>query len=121
VEQNDEGITVRATIANTGGRAGSETVQLYVRPEDPGVPRPVRELKAFSKIELAPGEKKRVGLKLSPAGLAYYDVVQKNWFAEPGGFTIELAASSRDIRLSKKIRWTKELRYQRPCDPSAVR
>lgn len=116
VKTGRKGIVVRATITNTGTRSGSETVQLYVRDSEASVPRPVRELKGYAKIQLAPGESKAVEFTLSPVDLAFYDVVQKNWKVEPGEFILDLAASSRDIRLSKQIEWEKELRYQRPTD-----
>ena len=114
--RGNRGIAVSATIKNTGGRAGSETVQVYVGEKNPSVPRPVRELKAFEKIELAPGESRRVEFLLPPGALAFYDTVSNDWKVEPGQYTVELAASSRDIRDAKTIAWKKELHFARPTD-----
>jgi len=104
-----EGIVVRATITNTGNRSGSETVQLYVSDPQSSVPRPVRELKGFAKVQLDPGESKPVEFNLLPDDLAYYDIQSKSWRVESGEFILELAASSRDIRLSKSIQWKEEI------------
>lgn len=111
------GIKVSARITNTGERAGAEVVQLYVGAKTPSLPRPVRELKDFAKVELAPGESKTVKFNLSPVDLAFYDIASKDWKTEPGQYAIELAASSRDIRDSKIIEWKKELHFKRPTDP----
>ena len=115
------GITVSVTIENTGQRPGSETVQLYVGAVDPSLPRPVRELKAFAKVELASGESKKVKFQLPPVDLAFYDVESKDWKVEAGQYTIDLAASSRDIRCSKTIDWKKEMHYKRPSDALPVK
>jgi beta-glucosidase len=120
VDVGNAGVTVRATITNTGKRSGSETVQLYVRDPEAGVPRPLRELKGYVKIQLAPGESKPVEFTLSPVDLAFYDVTQKNWQVEPGEFILDLAASSRDIRLTEPIEWKTPLRYQRPTDNEPI-
>ncbi len=117
----DRGLVISATIKNTGDRAGSETVQVYVGAKKPSIPRPVRELKAFEKIKLAPGESKRVKFLLPPVDLAFYDIASKDWKVEPGQYVIELAASSRDIRESKTIAWKKELHFARPTDSVPVK
>jgi len=116
-----KGIAVSATIKNTGDRAGSETVQLYVGANNPSVPRPLRELKAFEKVELAPGESKTVKFLISPVDLAFYDVGSKDWKVELGQYTIDLAASSRDIRSSKTIEWKKGMHFARPTDRVPVK
>lgn len=110
------GLVVSATIKNTGNVAGSEVVQLYIGQDHPSVDRPVRELKAYKKIQLAPGEAHPVEFCLSPEVLAYYDISQKNWLVESGSYTIDLASSSRDIRLSGNAEWNTKLRYHRPTD-----
>ncbi|MGE4489231.1 MAG: glycoside hydrolase family 3 C-terminal domain-containing protein [Kiritimatiellales bacterium] len=120
VETTPDGITVTAIITNSGDAAGAETVQLYVGEKDADVARPVRELKAFAKVHLEPGESRPVSLKLRPIDLAYYDVQQHNWRVQPGKFNIELAASSRDIRQAQTINWEQELRYQRPTDSHSL-
>lgn len=90
---------VSCTVANTGSRAGSEVVQVYVAPPPSSVPRPVRELKGFAKVHLQPGEIRRVEVTLRPSAFAYYDEIGKSWKAEPGDYRIEVGTSSRDIRL----------------------
>jgi beta-glucosidase len=97
--------TVAFDVANAGPRAGAEVAQLYLRDEQCSLPRPPRELKGFRKIALNPGETARVELPLDYRSLAFYDPVQRAWRAEPGDFTVEIGASSRDIRLSAGFRF----------------
>nr|WP_314464696.1 glycoside hydrolase family 3 C-terminal domain-containing protein [uncultured Clostridium sp.] len=93
-------IDISVDITNTGIRAGKEVVQLYVCPLEGTVPRPVRELKNFDKVELQPGETKTVTFKLSKRAFAYYSTQMHDWHVESGKYQIEAAASSRDIRQS---------------------
>lgn len=92
--------TVAVTITNTGAVAGHETVQLYISDAEASVPRPPRELKAFQKIALCPGESTQVTLRLDPRALAFYDVESQRWVAEAGVFLVQLGSSSRDMRVS---------------------
>ncbi|MDR3513315.1 MAG: glycoside hydrolase family 3 C-terminal domain-containing protein [Caulobacteraceae bacterium] len=105
--RTDEAVTVSLTLANTGGRTAKETVQLYVRPHDPALPRPVKELKGFSKVELAPGERRGVSLTLTPRDFAYYDPDRKAWITDPGAYDLLVGASTADIRLERTITLTK--------------
>ncbi|MCI1646784.1 MAG: glycoside hydrolase family 3 C-terminal domain-containing protein [Bacteroides sp.] len=91
-------LTVTIPVKNTGSVAGKEVVQLYIGDEKCSVMRPVKELKAFSKIALQPGEEKQVSFTLSPDELKYYDDVKKDWVAEPGKFKVYIGSSSTDIR-----------------------
>ncbi|MEJ2594606.1 MAG: glycoside hydrolase family 3 C-terminal domain-containing protein, partial [bacterium] len=101
---NDEsGLTVSFRVKNTGEVEGKEVVQLYVRVVESSLQRPVKELKGFEKIELAPGEEKEVKLNLSGRDFSYYDSHRKMWIAESGEFEIMIGASSADIRLSETI------------------
>lgn len=77
--------------------------QLYVGDEVASVPRPEKELKGYEKVRLEPGETKSVEIRLSPDAFAFYDMTA-DFVVEPGNFTISVGASSRDIRLSEKIR-----------------
>lgn len=95
-------VTVR--VKNTGERFGKEVVQLYTGVENSKVRRPVRELKGFEKIALAPGEEKEVEFVLDGRSFAYYEPKIHGWFTESGSVTVEAGASSRDIRLAAKIR-----------------
>lgn len=102
LEEKDE-LMVQVTVKNTGTRAGKEVVQLYVAPPVNGMFRPVRELRAFAKVELAPGESKVVELSLDRRAFAYYDIQAKNWRVDGGTYAVEAGSSSRDIRLTQTI------------------
>ncbi len=91
-------LTVAISVKNTGSVVGKEVVQLYIGDEKCSVMRPVKELKAFSKITLQPGEEKQVSFTLTPDELKYYDDVKKDWVAEPGKFKVYVGSSSTDIR-----------------------
>ncbi len=96
-------LTVTCRVKNTGSRPGREVVQLYVRDEESTVRRPLRELRAFTKVELAPGEEKVVSFQLNKRAFAYYEPKIHDWFVESGKFFIEIGASSRDIRLTAPV------------------
>jgi beta-glucosidase len=72
-------ITVSVPVTNTGDRAGSEVVQCYVAPQSPRLARPPKELKAFAKVRLAPGETETVDLVLDDRSFAYWDPGQGDW------------------------------------------
>jgi beta-glucosidase len=93
---------VRVDVTNTGQRAGTEVVQLYVRDRISSVTRPVKELKGFQKIQLEPGETKTVALEITPETLAFYDVHLKH-VVEPGEFEIRVGTSSRDADLLQAV------------------
>lgn len=97
-------VVVSANLRNTGARAGSTVLQLYVGDEQASVPRPIKELKAFEKVALAPGEGKRVRFELSGRDFAWFDVGAQNWVIEPGAFNVLLGFSATDIRLSGVVR-----------------
>ena len=84
-------------VKNTGKCAGAEVVQLYVQDVKSSVDRPVKELKAFQKVFLQPGETKTVTFTLNERAFQYYDEVTKSWKAEPGKFNFLIGASSQDI------------------------
>jgi beta-glucosidase len=91
-------ISVRCVVVNTGDRAGKEVVQLYVREVEASVSRPVRELKGFTKVRLAPGQGTIVTLRLGSRDLSYWSVARHDWVLEAGQFEIAVGASSRDLR-----------------------
>jgi beta-glucosidase len=93
---------VLVDVTNTGKRAGSEVVQMYIRDCVSTVTRPVKELKGFQKVWLRPGETKTVALDIKPESLAFYDVDMK-YVVEPGEFEIMIGSSSRDVDLQKVI------------------
>jgi beta-glucosidase len=100
----DGAVNVYVTVANTGARPGSEVIQLYVGDEASSVPRPAKELKAFAKVHLAPGETTRVKLDLGDRDFAFYSVEAKHWLVEPGSFSLLVGTSAADIMLSAQIR-----------------
>ena len=105
LDEGDE-VTVKVDVTNTGSMRAKEIVQFYVRPVQPGVDRPVRELKGFDKIELAPGETGTVSCVLDRRSFSFWDEGTHEWYAEPGVYQIEAAASSRDIRLAAPLTLT---------------
>jgi beta-glucosidase len=94
--------TVRATVKNTGTRAGDEVVQLYLRDVLASVARPVMQLAGFQRISLAPGEAKTVSFELSSAQLRMLNK-DMQWVVEPGVFRVMVGASSKDIRLRGEL------------------
>jgi beta-glucosidase len=88
-------LTVSAEVKNTGSRAGSEVVQLYVRQIGTSVTRPIRELKGFQKISLAPGESKKVEFKLGKGELAFWNIDMKN-VVEPAKVTVWIGPNSTE-------------------------
>lgn len=96
-------LDVTATITNTGSREGAEVAQLYVSELNPKVPRPVCELKGFQRVSLKPGESKTATFHLGDDAFAYYDADKHAWVTDSGAFSIQVAASSRDIKLKQDI------------------
>lgn len=103
---------VSLEVSNTGQREGKEIVQMYVRDEQASLTRPEKELKAFAKVHLKPGEQQTVMFSLDRDALAYYDDLTHEWVAEAGVFEVLVGASSQDIRarsaftLIDTIRWS---------------
>ncbi|MDT7855036.1 beta-glucosidase BglX [Rubrivirga sp. S365] len=86
-------VDVTVEVTNTGDRAGAEVVQLYVRDEVASVTRPLRELKGFERVELAPGQTQRVAFTLTPDDLQFWGEGGA-WTVEPGWFTVYVGGSS---------------------------
>jgi beta-glucosidase len=93
--KTDGSTRVLADVMNTGGRSGTEVVQMYVRDCVSSVTRPVKELKGFSKVALGPGETRTVELAITPDSLAFHDI-NMDYVVEPGEFAIMVGTSSRD-------------------------
>jgi len=89
-------LRVEVTVTNTGPQTGAEVVQLYIRDLVGSVTRPVMELKGFTKIELAPQEKKSVSFTLTADDLAFY-TARKRWEAEPGEFAVFVGTNSAEV------------------------
>jgi beta-glucosidase len=90
-----DSITATVTVANTGNREGTEVVQLYVRDEVASVSRPVRELKAFRRVALRPGESRTVELRIAVRDLWFYGLDMKP-VVEPGTFRVYVGANSAE-------------------------
>lgn len=106
---NGEGVyTITLPVTNTGDREGAEVVQAYVRDIKSSVSRPDKELKAFKKVEIAPGETAEVNLELDKSSFAFYDPDTRMWTVEPGKFEILIGTSSGNIstRLPLEIKTT---------------
>lgn len=97
---NDETVTLRVPVTNTSTRPGATVVQVYVEPPATCVvPHAPRQLKAFAKLRLAPGETQEATLTLSPRDFAYWDVTLPGWRRLQGTFTLAIGTSSRDLPL----------------------
>lgn len=103
VERDGEGFAIACTIRNSGGRAGKEAVQLYVAPVSPGMFKSPQQLKGFAKVFIDPGEERTVSFFLPQRAFAHYDARTKRWDVEAGEYEIRVSASSRDVRLRKRI------------------
>ena len=100
--KNGAAARVTVEVANTGDRAGAETIQMYIRDTYSSATRPMKELKGFQKIALQPGETKTVAFDITPDLLAFYDA-DKKFVVEPGEFQIMVGNSSRDADLKTAI------------------
>lgn len=99
----DGDVEVTVAVTNTGERAGREVVQVYTSLGESSVQRAPRELKAFASVALEPGETQVVTLTVRRKDLAYWDVRADRWVVEGGEYTVDIAASSRDIRSSVSV------------------
>ena len=95
--------TVAFDVTNTGTRAGAEVAEVYVGEPNAKVPRPVKELKGFAKVRLAPGETKHVSVTLDQRSFSYYDVGKHAWIADAGDYKIYVAHSAEQIELTGDI------------------
>jgi beta-glucosidase len=102
-EDGDLAIEVTCRVTNTGDCAGKEVVQLYVGDPEASVARPVRELKAFAKVDLAPGEVSVAAFRLSARDLSFWSTRTHGWVLEGGMFELAVGASSRDLRLTTTV------------------
>lgn len=98
-----DSFTVSVPVTNTGNREGKETVELFISDLKSSVDRPVKELKGFSKVSLAPGETKTVTFSVNESDLSFFDADKHEWVCEPGDFEALIGASSADIRSKVKF------------------
>ncbi|MDZ7261936.1 MAG: glycoside hydrolase family 3 C-terminal domain-containing protein, partial [candidate division KSB1 bacterium] len=97
-----ENVRVQLDIQNVGAYKGDEVVQLYLHDVVGSVARPLKELKGFQRVTLAPKEKKTISFELTPEHLSMYDI-NMNWVVEPGVFEVMIGSSSEDIRLKSSF------------------
>ena len=106
-DRKDEGGEIHAVasfdVTNTGARKGAEVAQLYLTEEHPKVPRPEHELKGFERIELSPGETKRVEIPLDARSFSYYDVAAKRWAIGSNRFTVSVGDSVESLPLRTDV------------------
>jgi beta-glucosidase len=93
----DDTATVTLTVTNTGERAGRHVVQVYVATTAGPVRRPARELRAFTKVSLEPGESRMVTLDLDRRAFAYWDIREGGWVVAPGEYTVQVGRSATDV------------------------
>ena len=98
VQATGADVEIQVPVTNAGERAGQEVVQLYVRDPEAGVPRPEKELRAFRKLTLEPGELRVVRFSLGPRAFAFWDPETRDWRVEPGAFEILVGGASDAIR-----------------------
>jgi beta-glucosidase len=96
-------IEITVDVQNTGTVAGVEVAQVYLRQLAPSLPRPDRELVGFARMQVAPGEARRVMIPIVPEQLAYYHDGLRRWVIEPGEYEILVGASAVDIKLSARL------------------
>lgn len=97
--ETSDGMRMSCSVTNTGQRKGMETIQVYIEPVAPSVARPVRELKAFTKVELEPGASTTVEVLLDSQAFAHWDIHAKGWQVAPGEYRVHVGNSSRDLPL----------------------
>ncbi len=95
--------SVQVTVTNTGNRSGADVVQIYVAAPEGPVRRPVRELRAFQKVALEPGESRTLTFELVRRAFAYYDITDSRWAVTSGQYRVELGRSSHDIAARSTI------------------
>ncbi len=111
----EETLSISIDVTNTGTCAGQEIVQLYVRDQTASVLRPEKELKAFAKVHLEPGERRTVTLTIDREALAYYDTLTRTWVAEAGEFEVLVGSSSRDIHATDTFTLTETAHFGGPA------
>ncbi|MCT4686529.1 glycoside hydrolase family 3 C-terminal domain-containing protein [Vallitalea sp.] len=118
--QDSEKVEVTVTVKNTGDLAGKEVIQIYVRDIESSVIRPVKELKDFAKVQLVPGEEKKVKFILNKRSFAYYNVDIKDWHVETGEFQILAGSSVVNLPLKTNIRVNSTRKIKKSFDRSST-
>ncbi len=100
----NDSLSFTVSVTNTGQVAGATTIQLYVADKKCSLPRPEKELKAFKKVFLQPGEQRDVRLTIGRSALSFFDDRTQQWTAEPGDFEALLGFSAGDIKKTVRFR-----------------
>ena len=103
VTEAGDGYDVSFTVKNTGRMRAAQVPQIYVSPQNPLLPRPVRELKQFDKVWLDKGESRSLTLHLDRTAFEHFDIASHSWVADPGDYLIELGEDSQRIAMSVRI------------------
>lgn len=103
LNKDGNGVTVSFTVTNSGTLYGAETAQVYVRDTKSSIECPLKELKGFEKVRLAPGESERVVIRLERESFSHFFEEKGGWAVEPGQFEIWVGSSSSDIRLRDTV------------------
>ena len=103
-ELTGDSVLITCKLKNVGTYSGSEVLQLYIAPDNSLVDRPEKELKAFKKVFLEPGEAKEIKFSLAKDAFAYYETTTHSWHIAPGKYAIKIGNSSSDIKVEKTIR-----------------
>ncbi len=114
------GVTISVDVTNTGSIAGKEVVQVYVRDLKSSLARPLKELKGFAKVALAPGETRTVSFSLDFRSFAYYHPAHGQWITEDGDFDILIGASSADIRQRVTVHLQSSLKLAHKLDSNST-
>ncbi|AZZ60497.1 glycosyl hydrolase [Oenococcus sp. UCMA 16435] len=101
--KSDRQVTVSFEIKNTGSVAGKEIAQLYLSNQTSKIEKPPKELKGFVKVSLNPGQTKQAKITLDKRSFSWYNPKTEKWQVDNGSYQVQLAASSRDIRLTKNL------------------
>ena len=99
----DQPVTVSFDVTNTGSRAGAEVAEVYVAQPNSRIPRPIKELKGFTKVLLNPGETRNVTVTLDRRAFSYYDAKIHDWAADSGEFNVIVGSSSAKAELTSKL------------------
>ena len=102
VEPDGE-VTVLVDVVNTGDRPGTEVVQLYTHQQRSRVKQPLRQLRGFGRVHLAPGERQTVALRLRAADLGFWDVTRRRWVVEAARHRVLVGRSATHIRLAATL------------------
>ena len=102
---DDDSISVRVKVTNTGAVAGKEVVQLYISDRNGTPGRPAKELKGFCKVDLAPGESKTVSMTITARDLSFWQETLGDWYAPSGKYAVFVGRASDDIRLCAELRF----------------